>query len=188
MQTRDRDEFTELMRKLCAGFDRPPASELTEAFWDGCRKLSLRQFRLGVDTALENLDVKFPRPKQLTKLAYEASAESAQAERNREQTQRAAHEARYPPWLAAVNLLFFQWTWRAINRKDRVICQDAAGKSRSIPDVEMSARRLVCRQLADEFAELERDGSPNATREYMRHAFDAHMRAIPVDNLKTLAA
>lgn len=88
----------------------------------------------------------------------------------------------YPSWFAAVNLLFFQWLWRQIIKHNRIIYFDKGRKPHSIPDLEMNKRRSACRLLADEFAQLEIEGSPNATRDIMRKAFNAHMDAIPAEN------
>lgn len=82
-------------------------------------------------------------------------------------------------WLEACNLLLMQWLWREIESGKRPVFRDpATGKPRSIPDAELTKRRAACRKLADEFAELEMQSAPTATREILRMAFDAHMAGI----------
>lgn len=181
MQTTDRGEFDVLMRKLCAGFDRPPSSELSEAFWDGCKKLSLRQFRTGVDVALETFDGKFPRPKQLAKMAYDREGEARLEQQRRERAEDSKADAAYPKWLQRVNGFFFSWMYREITSGRRKVFGKGTN-IRSIPDRELAQRRAVCRQLAQDFEQMEREGDSQATDEWLKQAFDNQMRLIAVSN------
>lgn len=54
MRTTEREEFEQLVAKLCAGYEKPVTKHRTDACWSGLAKMALGQFERCVDYALSD--------------------------------------------------------------------------------------------------------------------------------------
>jgi hypothetical protein len=84
----------------------------------------------------------------------------------------------YPKWMELVNNLFFVWLAKEVNSGNRV------SNGVTIPELEMHERRAACCRLAEDFEAMEREGDPQANREWLQEAFKTQMGLIPVTNLR----
>jgi hypothetical protein len=55
VRTIEREEFEQLVAKLCAGYEKPVTKHRTDAYWSGLAKMALAQFERCVDYALSDL-------------------------------------------------------------------------------------------------------------------------------------
>ncbi len=174
MQTADREEFEQLLAKLCAGYEKPVTQARTAAFWSGLAKMSLAQFDRCVDHALSDDGPEdLPSTKGIWRIHREMRTRGSVVS-----SQTPSAEDQRDHLLFYANRMFLHHigmrgglgsTGRFVPAYGMVDCK---------PSPELVAARIVVRELVEWFSEPVREGDEDATPAEFTRQFMLGLEAV----------
>ncbi len=145
------------MASLAEVFNREFSPQLADLYWDALKGLPIEQLVEATRYCIRH-HKHFPKPADLCDFAKDAQYSAPKPI--------APQTERDPKWLELVNSNFLKYLLR------RRIDEGFTG------DLNIHKRRCECAALAEFFAEMEREGDPEATEAQMRAKFESAMGRI----------